>query len=448
MHVFFRSCASNARSSIVFAVAAITAGALTGQTDPGVRGGAAGAGGAFAGLNAAELALFQKAATAFTEVDSVSGTISGEDGKGLGPVFNGNSCAQCHAFPAVGGTSPRTNPQVALATLDGARNTVPSFITLNGPVREARFINNPDGTADGGVHDLYTITGRTDAPGCTINQPDFAGNLNIGNVIFRIPTPVFGGGLIEAIPGHNINANLNANATAKANLGIRGRSNKNGNDGTVTKFGWKAQNKSLLIFAGEAYNVESGVTNENFPNERQLADVNGNFTNCQFNGVPEDHIDAASSGLSDVDLFAAFMRLSAPPTPAPATASTTNGQNAFNSIGCVLCHTKTLFTEKSSITGMTNQAVNLFSDLALHDMGTGLADGISQGVATGREFRTAPLWGLGQRIFFLHDGRTSNLLTAIAAHSSSGSEANAVIANFNSLSATTKQDILNFLRSL
>ena len=97
---------------------------------------------------------------------------------------------------------------------------------------------------------------------------------------------------------------------------------------------------------------------------------------------------------------------------------------------------------------MTNQPVNLFSDLAVHDMGTGLADNVSQGLATGREFRTAPLWGVGQRIFFLHDGRTSNLLTAIAAHSSQGSEANGVIANFNGLSAATKQDILNFLRGL
>src|SRR6266852_1967031 len=114
-----------ARHSIVIVLAAVTASALSGQTDPGVRGGAAGAGGAFVGLSSAEISLFQKAAATFAEVNSVSGTIPGEDSKGLGPVFNGNSCAQCHAFPAIGGTSPRTNPQVALATLDGARNTVP-----------------------------------------------------------------------------------------------------------------------------------------------------------------------------------------------------------------------------------------------------------------------------------------------------------------------------------
>jgi CxxC motif-containing protein (DUF1111 family) len=436
------------RTVLSFMAILALAGALSAQTDPGVRPGAAGAGGAFSGLSPAEGAAFQTALGVFTEVDSVSGTIAGEDGRGLGPVFNGNSCAQCHVFPAIGGTSPRINPQVALATLHGARNTVPSFISLNGPVREARFIQDGNGNPDGGVHALFTITGRTDAPGCTINQPDFAGELARNNVIFRIPTPVFGLGLIEAIPGHNITNNLNANGQAKANLGISGRVNRNGNDGTVTKFGWKAQNKSLLIFAGEAYNVEQGVTNENFPNERQLADVNGNFTNCQFNGVPEDHTNFTTGEAGDIGAFATFMRLSAAPTPAPPTASTQRGQTAFNQIGCNLCHTPTLFTEKSSVTGMTNQPVNLFSDLAVHDMGNGLADNVTQGLAGGREFRTAPLWGVGQRIFFLHDGRTSNLLTAITAHASSGSEANGVIANFNALPASTKQDILNFLRSL
>ncbi len=422
-------------------------GIASAQTDPGVRGGAAGAGGAFPGLTPAEATAFLKAKGTFQEVDSVSGTIPGENGSGLGPVFNGNSCAQCHTFPAVGGTSPQTNPQIALATLHGAQNIVPSFLSINGPVREARFINNAAGTPDGGVHALFTIKGRSDAPGCTIAQENFNQQFANGNVIFRIPTPVFGGGLIEAIPGHNINNNLAANSAVKALLGISGKVNRNGNDGTITKFGWKAQNKSLLIFAGEAYNVESGVTNELFPNERVLLDANGNNT-CQFNGVPEDHFHFDTGEPGDIDSFAVFMRLSAPPVPAPATASTQRGLAAFNSIGCALCHTQTLMTEKSSVTGMTNVAVNLFSDLAVHDMGVGLADSVTQGTAGGREFRSAPLWGLGQRIFFLHDGRTNNLLTAIQAHSSSGSEANVVMSIFNAQSAATKQDILNFLRSL
>jgi CxxC motif-containing protein (DUF1111 family) len=428
--------------------AAVLAGALRGQTDPGVRAGSPGAGGVYQGLGPGEKAAFQTASQVFAEVDSVSGTIGGESGKGLGPVFNGNSCAQCHAFPAMGGSSPNVNPQVALATLDGARNAVPSFIRSDGPVREARFVRDRSGNPDGGVHDLYTITGRSDAPGCVISQPDFAGELSRNNVIFRIPTPTFGLGLVEAIPDHVITDNLSANGSDKASLGINGRVNRSGNDGTVTKFGWKAQNKSLLMFASEAYNVEQGVTNEGFPSERQLADVNGNYTNCQYNGTPEDHADLSSGQAGDIVAFATFMRFLAPPMPASDTPSTRRGQDMFNQIGCAFCHTPTLSTEKASATGMTNQPVNLYSDLALHDMGTGLADNISQGLASGREFRTALLWGLGQRIFLLHDGRTTDLLAAIAAHSSDGSEANAVIAAFNALPNPKQQDILNFLRSL
>ena len=146
------------------------------------------------------------------------------------------------------------------------------------------------------------------------------------------------------------------------------------------------------------------------------------------------------------------MRFLAPPTPSPDTpggaASIANGKSLFSSIGCALCHTPTLTTGNSAVAALRNQPANLFSDVLVHDMGDGLADGVSQGQAGPREFRSAPLWGLGQRIFFLHDGRTSDLLQAIQAHSSAGSEANGVIGNFNRLPESKKQDLLNFLRSL
>jgi len=92
--------------------------------------------------------------------------------------------------------------------------------------------------------------------------------------------------------------------------------------------------------------------------------------------------------------------------------------------------------------------VNLFSDLLVHHMGRGLADGITQGGAGPDEFRTAPLWGVGQRVFFLHDGRTNNLVEAIEAHKSKDSEAIKVIDRFDRLKAREKQDLINFLRSL
>src|ERR1700690_473213 len=252
-------------------------GTIAAQHDPGPRPGGATAP---QPLSSDLQSFFTDAMAVFMEVDSVSGTI--EAGSGLGPTFNGNSCAQCHAAPVIGGSSPATNPQVELATLDGALNTVPSFITIDGPVREARFVHNPDGTPDGGVHGLYTIKGRTDASGCGLTQPNFAQQLSAGNVIFRIPTPTFGLGLVEATPDSTLQANLAANGGIKSQMGIGGALNTSGNDGTVTRFGWKAQNKSLMIFAGEAYNVEQGVSNEAFPDERSA--VSG----CIFNATPED----------------------------------------------------------------------------------------------------------------------------------------------------------------
>jgi CxxC motif-containing protein (DUF1111 family) len=449
---------------------------LQAQKDPGPRPGPAGAGGPnsfYPTLNADEQAFFNQALLRFQEVDSVSGTI--EEGRGLGPTFNGNSCTMCHAQPAIGGSSPGLtspqnpvqNPQVVLATLDGAMNTVPSFITPNGPVREARFIRNPDGSPDGGVHGLYTITGRTDAVGCNLAQPNFGQALANDNVIFRIPTPTFGLGLVESTPDVTLRANLSATQSARSQLGIGGSFNTSGNDGTITRFGWKAQNKSLLIFAGEAYNVEQGVSNELFANERSAA------KGCVFNGSPEDGSNmlgstgTASDMASDTVNFALFMALSAPPTPAAPTPSTQNGSGLFNSIGCALCHSPSLTTGKSPFTGMSNVTYNPFSDFALHHMGPGLADGINHGAAGPDQFRTAPLWGVGQRLFFLHDGRTSDLLQAIEAHSGCGGGANApdrfrdqdsrrncnseaykVINNFNALTSGQQQNILDFLRSL
>jgi len=364
-------------------------------------------------------------------------------------------------------------------------NTIPYFITQNGPVREARFIKNANGSEDGGVHAVFTIAGRADnPPGCSIQQPDFNAARTANNIIFRIPTPTFGTGLIEAITDTTIRNNLASDPGGrKAALGIKGHVNTNGNDGTVTRFGWKAQNKSLLIFSGEAYNVEMGVTNENFPNERE------EDPKCATNPTPESAEGFAVGSMSpgDVLSFMGFMKFLDQPTPVASfgnvsAASINNGRTLFSSIGCALCHTPTLMTGSSATAALTNKAANLFSDLSVHHMGSTLADGVRQGGAAPDEFRTAPLWGVGQRVFFLHDGRTSDLLAAIEAHSSDpndceatadaetfqmepgsnqffaaeatffcGSEANAVIKNFNALSGGStgpKQDILNFLRSL
>jgi len=431
--------------------------------DPGPRGGAPNAGGPIGTLSANELAFFTAATPVFNEVDAVE--------NGLGPAFNMDGCGGCHAFPAAGGSSPPTNPQVAVATKMGARNVIPPFITANGPVREVRFIENPNGTPDGGVHDLFTITGRSDAGGCVLAQPNFAAALAANNLIFRIPTPTFGAGYVESTPDANLQSAFTAAGQQKAALGISGSFNTSGNDGTITRFGWKAQNKSLIIFSGEAYNVEQGVTNDAFPNERTT-----NAT-CNLNPLPESTtnlVNTTNSGSpasdfsQDIVNFAAFMRFLAPPTamipgrPAAgttqvaATASTSatsgaavaRGQTVFSNIGCNACHITSQTTGKSVITGVSNQTFYPYSDFAVHTMGTGLADNVSQGNADGQQFRTAPLWGVGQRLFFLHDGRTSDIGVAITAHASQGSEANSVINNFHQLSLGDKQALAQFLRSL
>jgi CxxC motif-containing protein (DUF1111 family) len=441
-----------------------------------------------ANLQAANLAFCENAFVRFQETDSVSGTIvdGPNPGSGLGPTFNGNSCAQCHSQPAVGGSSPGMtspqhpvpNPQIALATLDGATNSlttltaasaIPStfentpFITTASPVREVRF------ASDGGVHGLFSIAGRKDASGCTASiEPQPAAQNSGTTVSFRIPTPIFGLGLVENVTDNALKANLDSapsGAPSSESLGITGFFNTSGNDGTITRFGWKAQNKSLLIFSGEAYNVEMGVSNENFPDERAVESAA-----CVFNGGPEDATNTigpisgtttgtASDMSSDITDFAAAMRFSAPPAPATGsfvaggTTITANevatGKSEFISIGCGNCHSPSLKTEASGLDpAMSNVTFSPFSDFAVHDMGTGLADVATQGGAGPQDFRSAPLWGVGQRLFFLHDGRATSLVTAIQDHSSSGSEANTVIASFNKLSVANQQAIVDFLRSL
>src|SRR5262249_40573158 len=189
----------------------------TKAVDPGVRAGTPGAGGQIAGLTTHQAEYFTAGQTDFNESETVA--------EGLGPRMNLDSCLGCHAFPASGGSSPAVNPQIAFATQDGGRDKVPSFLSASGPVREARFVKNADGTPDGGVHALFTNTGRLGAASCGLTQPDFAAAVAANNVIFRIPTPVFGAGLIEQIPDSAILANRATNASAKTSLGIIGRPN-------------------------------------------------------------------------------------------------------------------------------------------------------------------------------------------------------------------------------
>jgi CxxC motif-containing protein (DUF1111 family) len=453
------------------------------QTDPGVQSGNRGTGAALSSVLSNSpsgiLAFFTDGQTRFQEVETVSNSAN----VGLGPRFNSNQCSSCHAQPAVGGTGAATNPQFEFTSNGVAPgNIMPSFITANGPTLEARFpfFFNTNGSVNtnspnGGVETLFTVTGRSDAGTCNsstaLPQPSFATAVAENDIIFRIPTPVFGSGLIENLDDSTLLKNQVNNLNN--NLGISGTFNHNGNDGTISRFGWKAQNKSLHIFAGEAYNVEMGISNLLFPQDRPLPGEDGGggsgdlglvstCLNLGGAGYPEDTSNPGSTGtaiLDDVSAFANFMRFLAPPPTggvvlngSSVSASTISAGSAlFSSIGCATCHNPSPgSTQPSGFTSSLSKApVNAFSDIEIHNMGTGLTDNVSQGGAGGNQFRTAPLWGLGQRIFLLHDGRTTNLVTAIRDHASNGSEATTVEEDFfEDLSTTQQQEILDFLRSL
>jgi CxxC motif-containing protein (DUF1111 family) len=400
---------------------------------------------------------------------------------GLGTRHNADNCFECHAQPTLGGSGGfiaahkgdlAQNPQFDLVPHRfGRKNIVPSFETQFGPIREVRFKFSPDGTRDGGVHALWTTRGDiedTPDPNCDAVQPDFAAELAKGNLSFRIPLQLFGLGLIESIEDMEILAHHNATAAQRATLGIGGHPNRSDNDGTINRFGWKAQNKSLAIFAGEAYNVEMGVSNDVFPNARDenhtcaAAKPSPNDINrVDLNDAENHAFNNPLHELPDWQMFMVTMRFTDFPHPDPhPSASAQKGKLLFSQIGCALCHTPTMHTGGANNIGgpqnspvLVDRPVPLFSDLLVHHMGPELADDIVQGLAGPDEFRSTPLWGVGQRVFFLHDGRTSDIQQAILLHASGEttpqpSEANGVIRNFRALDATDKQAILDFLRSL
>jgi CxxC motif-containing protein (DUF1111 family) len=458
--------------SLPFALLFI-ASVASAQTDPGVQSASRGTGTSI--INSSSdpsgyTAFFNDGLNRFQAVETVSNSAN----TGLGPRFNSNQCSACHAQPAVGGSGAAVNPQfLTISSGVAPSNSMPSFITANGPTVEARapfFLNSSGGAntsaPNGGVEDLFTVTGRSDAGSCSLAQPNFTAYLAANDLIFRIPTPTYGAGLIENLDDSTLLTNRANNLSN--NLGIAGTFNHSGNDGTITRFGWKAQNKSLHMFAGEAYNVEMGVSNELFPQDRPLpeeeqsAGLPSSCLNLSGTGYPEDTSNPSQTSsaavLDDVSAFANFMRFLAPPptgqvvlngaqVPASAIAA---GSALFNSIGCATCHNPSPGTTQVSNFGpaLSNVQVNAYSDLEIHHMGTRLADNVSQGNAGGDQFRTAPLWGLGQRIFLLHDGRTNNVYNAIQYHRSNSSEATSVINNFNRLTSAQQQELLDFLRSL
>ncbi len=331
---------------------------------------------------------------------------------GLGPIFNRYSCVACHGGPAVGGSSPVN-------------------VTRFGSVTNGRF--DPLTALGGSLlqeRSLSPTIREVVPPQATVRAR-------------RNSTALFGLGLIEAIPDATILANVKV-LTAD---GVRGKAHLVTDVATGTtrvgRFGWKAQQASLLAFAGDAYVNEMGITNRLFPTENAPNGDEAKLAQLDQIADPEDQTDPVT-GKQDIDKIADFMRFLGAPPAVPLSSSAALGRNVFNQVGCNQCHTPTLMTGANPVAALNFKPVNLYSDLLLHDMGP-LGDGIVQGEAGPREMKTPPLWGVRASAPYLHDGRAPSLDAAIRAHDG---EAKAARDKFNALPSAQRQQLLDFLNSI
>jgi len=368
------------------------------------------AGSPLRGLNKTELAAFEAGEESFTEVETPE--------TGLGPMFNARGCAECHVQGGVGGSS---------ADLGVSRVT-----------RIGRLLN--------GVFDPLTEQGGMLLQARSLRELDptfpYGGEVvprDATLVSHRVTTPLFGAGLIEAIPPAEIVRR--ADPLGRNPDHIAGVPNMVRNPETgaleVGRFGWKAHVSDLHVFAGDAYLNEVGVTSATFPDESLP----------QGRPLPPgyDQIEGIEADEEDVDGVAAFMRFLAPPPAKPLDGAARQGQQLFVSVGCAACHTPSMRTGNSPVAALRNQNVPLFSDLLIHDMGDQLADGMVMGQASGRQWRTAPLWGLSKRKFLLHDGRATSIEQAILLH---GGEGIPSVNRLRRLSVRDQNALLAFLGSL
>jgi len=356
------------------------------------------------GLRAEQLARFADGREAFVEVEDA--------GDGLGPVFNGDGCATCHNVGAVGGGSAIVETRFGTITA-GAFDPM---------------------TAHGGS--LIQSEGIGPQGACTFvgeKVPD-AATISAG----RRTTPLFGLGLVDAVP--DVEFRSLARNEARFSPGTAGRPNMVTDAVTgrtrVGKFGWKSQVPNLMHFSGDAYLNEMGITSPLFPNENC---PQGDCTLLTCDPVPDPEDDG-----TDVGKFHDFMTLLGPPPRSRTTLAILAGSFVFDRIGCDNCHVRSLTTGPSRVAALAFKTFQPFSDFLLHDMGS-LGDGIEQGVATGREMRTAPLWGARLLTTFLHDGSATTIADAILAHDGQGRAARN---RFAALPAVQKARLVAFVGSL
>jgi len=327
-------------------------------------------GGPLPGLSDAELAQYQAGFDAFRD------KLFAE--QGLGPTFNGARCYLCHSNPALGGQSTKVVTRFGRTS----GGTFDPLASLGGPLLQEKSISSS----------------------CSEDVPPDA---NV--VIKRNATSLLGAGLIEAIPDQQIKDRAAAERAANPARAGRVHMVTGVSDGRphVGRFGWKAQRALIVDAVGEAMQNEMGFTNALFPTENAPNGDLGLLAQCDSVQDPEDTTDF----LNTVTLLVRF--LAPPPLPSRVNEVMVQGEQLFNSIGCGFCHYAG-YTAVSSNPAIGGQSVALYSDLLLHDIGTG--DGVVQGDAQGNEFRTPPLWLVRGAHPYLHDGRARNVEQAIDAH--------------------------------
>ena len=333
--------------------------------------------------------------------------------EGLGPAYNGTGCSGCHNSPAIGGISPVS--EVRAGRLDAEGN----FEVLGGDT----------------LFHIFSIPNHS----C---QPIIPPEANV--VTKRVPIPLFGAGLVEAVADETL-LGLEDPEDLDSD-GISGRTARVIDVGTglerIGRFGWKAQHATLLVFGADAYRNEMGITNDLFVDEVAAGVDPEALARCDLRPDPEDVRDPAT-GLRGIDNFEAFMRFLAPIERAPLTEEAAWGEALFDLVGCAACHLPVLRTGRDSNPVFNEKAVPLYSDLLLHDIGTG--DGIAQGAALPNEIRTPSLWGLRLRRPLLHDGSAADPEQAVEAH---GAEAVSARLRFDELSEQERAALLAFLDSL
>jgi CxxC motif-containing protein (DUF1111 family) len=364
-------------------------------------------GGPLPGITPVEFEEFRLGLDDFLEVEFAE--------EGLGPAFNGTSCAVCHSVPAIGGAGTVSELRA------GRLNDRGEFETL-------------DDTGETLFH-LFSVPGH----GC---QPIVPAEANV--FARRVPIPLFGAGLVEAIPDDTLRAL--EDPFDRNGDGVSGRAaivvDVATGERRVGRFGWKAQHATLLTFGADAYRNEMGITNDVFPLEAAYGVSADRMRLCDPFADPEDVADPRTRRRG-IDNFASFMRFLAPVAREGVTPQTQSGEKVFDAVGCTACHVPSLLTGPSANRLFDRKPVALFSDLLLHDIGTG--DGIRQASAETNEIRTPALWGLRLRRPLLHDGSAGTIEQAILRHAQ---EADLSRRGFERLSEADRAALLAFLRSL